>query len=186
MSTSDIILVPVDFQDPSLSALAAARELGVSLNLEVVLFHAYTVPLVAYPGLDPIMVPGLPEEIRSAATTALSRLAAANGGLRTVLAAGDAADEALRAIQAMRPVMVVMGTHGRTGLSRLLLGSVAEKIVRTSEAPVLTVHGGARLAFGAPGSARGGRAPGGEVAEGHVVVGASPAHAADPTATRLE
>jgi nucleotide-binding universal stress UspA family protein len=144
MEGSKTILVPVDFQDASLDALAAARDLGARLGLEVVVLHAYTIPVVVYPGFDPIVAPGLPEEIAATAKTALEKLAVQHGGLRTMLRAGDPAAEILRAIEELRPAMVAMGTHGRTGLAHLLLGSVTEKVVRSSSAPVLTVHAKAR------------------------------------------
>jgi nucleotide-binding universal stress UspA family protein len=53
---------------------------------------------------------------------------------------GDPATEILRAIDETKPAFVAMGTHGRKGLSHLLLGSVAEKVVQLSQTPVLTVH----------------------------------------------
>ena len=51
-------------------------------------------------------------------------------------------EEILATIEAVGADLVIMGTHGRRGVPRLLLGSVAEKIVRTSPVPVLTVRGG--------------------------------------------
>src|SRR6185437_15574133 len=87
METSKTILVPTDFQDASIDALAAARELAGRLGLEIVLLHTYTIPVVVYPGFDPIIAPGLPEEIRDTAKSALEKLAAENGGLRSILRA---------------------------------------------------------------------------------------------------
>lgn len=142
MEGSKTILVPVDFQDPSLAALALARDLGARLGLEVVLIHTFTVPVVVYPGFDPIIAPGLPDEIESVAKSALDQVAAENGGLRALLRAGDPAGEILKAVDELKPSFVAMGTHGRRGLSHLLLGSVAEKVVRSSSAPVITVHAG--------------------------------------------
>ena len=138
------ILVPIDFQDASLDALATARELGGRLGLEVVLLHTYTIPVAVYPGFDPIVAPGLPEEITAAAKSALEKLAADQGGLRSILRAGDPAVEILKTIDELKPALVAMGTHGRTGLAHFLLGSVTEKIVRSSPAPVLTVHAAPR------------------------------------------
>ena len=144
MESSKTILVPTDFQDASLDALAAARELAGRLGLEIVLLHTYTIPVVVYPGFDPIIAPGLPEEIGGTAKTALEKLAAEHGGLRSILRAGDPATEILRVIDELKPAMVAMGTHGRSGLTHLLLGSVTEKIVRASPVPVLTIHAKAR------------------------------------------
>ncbi|APR83597.1 Universal stress protein UspA [Minicystis rosea] len=132
--------MPVDFQDASLEALAFARDLASRLGLEVVLLHAYAIPIVTYPGFDPIVAPGLPEEIETTARQALDKLAQSQGGLTTILRAGDPSTEIARAITEMKPAMVAMGTHGRSGLSHLLLGSVAEKIVRSSPVPVITIR----------------------------------------------
>jgi nucleotide-binding universal stress UspA family protein len=140
MDGSKTILVPIDFQDASLAALAKARELGSRLDLAVVLLHTYSIPVVVYPGFDPLVAPGFPEEIATAAKGALDKLAAEQGGLRVMLRAGDPAAEILHAIEELQPEMVVMGTHGRKGLAHLLLGSVAEQIVRGSAVPVLTVR----------------------------------------------
>jgi nucleotide-binding universal stress UspA family protein len=140
MDGSKTILVPTDFQDASLEALGKARELADKLGLRVVLLHAYSIPVVVYPGFDPIIAPGFPEEIASTAKTALEKLAAEQGGLQTLLRCGDPASEILKAIEEIKPAMVAMGTHGRKGLSHMLLGSVTEKVVRSSSAPVLTIH----------------------------------------------
>lgn len=140
MEGSKTILVPIDFQDASLDALAFARDLASRLGLEVVLLHAYAIPVVVYPGFDPIVAPGLPDEIADTAKSALEKLAADSGGLRTLIRAGDPATEILKVIEEVRPALVAMGTHGRTGLAHLLLGSVAEKIVRSSPIPVVTIH----------------------------------------------
>ncbi len=140
MTGTKTILVPIDFQDASLDALAKARELAGRLGLEVVLLHIYAVPVVVYPGFDPIVAPGLPEEIAATARTAIEKLAAENGGLRTLLRTGDPATEILHAVSDLQPELVAMGTHGRKGLAHLLLGSVTEKVVRSSTSPVLCVH----------------------------------------------
>ena len=140
MERSKTILVPIDFQDASLEALAFARDLAGRLGLEVVLLHAYAIPVVVYPGFDPIVAPGLPDEIAATAKSAVERLAESAGDLRYILRAGDPATEILKVIDELEPALVALGTHGRTGLAHLLLGSVAEKIVRSSRVPVLTIH----------------------------------------------
>jgi nucleotide-binding universal stress UspA family protein len=140
MDGSKTILVPVDFQDASADALAFARDLAARLGLGVVLMHTYSIPVVVYPGFDPIVAPGLPEEIAQAARSALQKLADEQGGLGVILRAGDPATEILKAIEETKPALVVMGTHGRKGLAHLLLGSVAEKVIRSSAVPVVTIH----------------------------------------------
>jgi nucleotide-binding universal stress UspA family protein len=144
MESSKTILVPVDFQDASLDALAIARDLAGRLGLEVVLLHVYAIPVVVYPGFDPIIAPGLPEEIAAAAKGALEKLAAEQGGLRALLRAGDPVTEILKAIEETKPAFAALGTHGRKGLAHFFLGSVAEKVIRSSPVPVLTVPARAR------------------------------------------
>jgi nucleotide-binding universal stress UspA family protein len=138
------ILVAVDFQEASLEALSLAQDLAERLAMEVTALHVYTIPIVVYPGFDPIVAPGLPEEIAAAAKQSMDRLATSRGGIKPLVRSGDPAAQILKAIDEVRPAMVVLGTHGRKGLSHLLLGSVAEKVVRSSPAPVLTVHARSR------------------------------------------
>lgn len=140
MTESGTILVPIDFEGAGQEALRMAQSLAPRLGLRVVLLHVYTIPVFVYPGFEPIAAPGLPEELESAAKQALEQLAASSGKLETVLRAGDPAAEILRVIEEKRPSMVVMGTHGRRGMAHFLLGSVAEKVIRGSSVPVLTVH----------------------------------------------
>ena len=132
--------MPVDFEDASLSALAKARELAARLGLEVMLVHTYILPVAIYPGFEPIMAPDLSDQIAATAKRSLETLAAEQGGLRSELRCGDPAAEILSTIEELKPELVAMGTHGRKGLARLFLGSVAEKVVRASPAPVLMVR----------------------------------------------
>lgn len=139
-SATKTILVPVDFQDASLEALALARDLGGRLGMDITLVHVFSIPIVVYPGFEPIMAPGLPEEIATAAKRSIERLADSAGGAKTIVASGDPAAEILRAIEKTQPAFVVMGTHGRKGFSHFLMGSVAEDVIRSSPSPVITVR----------------------------------------------
>jgi len=134
------ILVPVDFQEASLEAIAVARELSGRLGMELVLLHVFSIPVVVYPGFEPIMAPGLPEEIGTAAKRALDQLAASVGNPKTMLRSGDPAAETIKAIEEIKPAFVAMGTHGRKGFSHLIMGSVAEQVIRNCKVPVITVH----------------------------------------------
>jgi nucleotide-binding universal stress UspA family protein len=139
-ATADAILVPVDFEPPSMQALETGLELGRKLGAEVVLLHVYGLPLYVYPGMDPIIAPAMNHEIASAANRALDQLAESNGGLRRIVRAGEAADQILAVIDDLHPRLVVMGTHGRSGIARWFMGSVAEQVARRSPIPVLTVR----------------------------------------------
>jgi len=140
MNDSKTILVPIDFEEASIQAVAQARDLGAKLGAEVVLLHVYTVPATMYPALSLIADPDLNEEIRVATSQTLERFADAHGQLRTLLRCGDPTTETLAAIEETHPEMVVMGTHGRTGLAHFLLGSVAENVIRQSTVPILTLR----------------------------------------------
>lgn len=140
MADPKTILVPIDFEEASIDALSQARDLAETLGFEVVLLHVYAVPATFYSGIAPLVGAGLSEEIRVAAAATLARFASENGALRTVLRCGDPTTETLAVIEELQPEMVVMGTHGRTGFSHLLLGSVAENVVRKSPVPVLTLR----------------------------------------------
>jgi nucleotide-binding universal stress UspA family protein len=139
------ILHPSDFSPASRAALRLAQELARALKGELILCHAYE-PLPLAVGEAPVPPRILQEMMAGArrdARRALDRLARAAGKSRlrisTVLAEGPAARAIVRAAQKRRAQLIVMGTHGRTGVQRLLLGSVAERVVRTAPCPVLTV-----------------------------------------------
>lgn len=135
-----VIVVPTDFEDASGKALELAKDLAGKLGTEVVLVHVYSLPTYTYPGLEPTLLPGFHGEVMQAAQRALDDLGMAQGGLRTLLREGDTASEILAVAGELGARLVVMGTHGRKGLSHLFLGSVAEKVVRRSTVPVLTVR----------------------------------------------
>jgi nucleotide-binding universal stress UspA family protein len=144
------ILVPTDFGDSSKAAAEAALDLARRFRVPLVLTHVYAIPSTINKG-----VPFLPiadyvqlveDEARSALNNEASRvreLGADVGTLlmSTVLKAGSAWEQILEAAEKLDVGLIVMGTHGRRGLPRALLGSVAERVVRLSPVPVLTVHG---------------------------------------------
>lgn len=133
-------LVPIDFGEGSERALSVARQLAAELGATVALVHVYQLPVYTYPGLDQAMLPGFHLEVTRAARRALEQRASDAGVQASELREGDPATEILASINRMRPFMVVMGTHGRRGLSHLFLGSVAERVARHSPVPVMTVR----------------------------------------------
>ena len=135
-----VIVVPTDFEAASMKALELAKSLAGHVGAEVVLVHVYALPVYTYPGLEPALMPGFTSEVMGAARRALEQLGAEQGGLRTVLREGDAATEILDVAKDLGARFIVMGTHGRKGLSHLFLGSVAERVVRRSPVPVMTVR----------------------------------------------
>ncbi len=140
---SKTVLVAVDFEEASRRAIDLARELAGPLGAELCLVHVYQLPVYTYPGLEPQFLPDQTQEITLAAGRAVEQLGAAVGVSRTILREGDPAEAILTAAREVGASMIVMGTHGRRGLSHAILGSVAEKVVRASEIPVLTVRAAA-------------------------------------------
>lgn len=137
------ILVAVDFEEASRRALLTAQEIGRGLGAPIALVHIYRVPLYTYPSLEPVpMPPPYATDIATEARKALSTFAASFGVSPDLafVREGDPADEILEGARAIDARMIAMGTHGRRGLSHVLLGSVAEDVVRRSQVPVLTVR----------------------------------------------
>jgi nucleotide-binding universal stress UspA family protein len=138
------ILVPHDFSETAERALSMALSLAKSLGASVVVMHAYEVPAFGFPE-GPVMTADLVGQIERATQGALDAVAARarEGGIQvdSTLRQGPTWSEINGAAQDEKADLIVLGTHGRRGLSRALLGSVAEKVVRTASCPVLTVRG---------------------------------------------
>jgi nucleotide-binding universal stress UspA family protein len=137
------ILAPVDFEPPSRRALEVAADLAQQFDARLTVLHAWDVPAYAYAGV-PYVAADVWTALEGAAQQHLdSTVAAIRQRLpRTVgkLTRGPAASEILAAVEREGVDLVVLGTHGRQGLNRVLLGSVAEKVVRASSVPVLTMR----------------------------------------------
>jgi len=124
------ILCPVDFSELSRSAVGYAAALARQLGAEVTVLH---VPPAAPGDANLPTLPTLPAR--------LEELARAGGeGLRTAVAAGDPSTVILEQSKSLRADLIVMGTHGRRGFDRWLLGSVTERVLHRAPCPVLTVN----------------------------------------------
>jgi len=138
------ILVPTDFEKPSQAAADIGVELAQTFRVPLVLLHTYSAPQ-AFSGvpLSPAEDYALLYEktVSEFLDKERARLAPGNTEVVSVLRRGVVWEEILAAAQELDVDLIVMGTHGRRGLPRALLGSVAEKVVRISPIPVLTVHG---------------------------------------------
>lgn len=139
------ILCAVDFSEPSRAALRMACDLAQRFDAKLLLLHVYQVP--AYPLPDGVILPSpvTVSELFNQVDRALDRWKseAATLGARNVEAEAIEGP-AWRGIVAHagrgKFDLVVIGTHGHTGLKHLLLGSVAERVVRHAPCPVLTVR----------------------------------------------
>lgn len=141
------ILVPVDGSSTSAKGLATAIELCKETGAKLMLLHVVDdYPAFAMPDIGVNVAPML-EALRQTGRTTLEAIAdkAKKAGVHPetcmVENLGErVADSIVGKARRWDADLIVMGTHGRHGVSRVLIGSVAEKIVRTSAVPVLTVH----------------------------------------------
>ena len=135
------ILCPVDFSEPSETALDYAIDLAKKFGADVQLVHVYQLPVYALPDGAMMAGPEFTTKVTTELSRALTELAESKTGvpLETHLVEGIPYKEVVRLSEELEADLVVMGTHGRTGLKHLLLGSVAERVVRSSKVPVVTV-----------------------------------------------
>ena len=139
------ILCPVDFSDFSRRALDHAVALARWYDASVTLLNVCGVmPVAAYAPGAPMFPPAvLTHEDRVRVLELMQEFAASETGtavpLEFEVREGATADEILDKAHAMRSDLIVLGTHGRSGFERLMLGSVTEKVLRKAECPVLTV-----------------------------------------------
>jgi nucleotide-binding universal stress UspA family protein len=138
----DRIMVPVDFSDCSLDALEYAVAVAQRAQASVMLLHV--MEPVSY-GLDfTVPLPAERERKREALTERLAGLVAAldaaNVKSESLVRGGLPRDSILDAARAWSADLIVMGTHGRRGLSHALYGSVVESVLRKSHCPILTVR----------------------------------------------
>ena len=138
------ILFPHDFSETAESALTLALELARRLDGKITLLHAYEVAAYAYPE-GPAVSVEMAREIESGARKALEGVAArvrsAGVPVEVQVRQGVPWSEIVKAARELQVDLIAIGTHGRRGFARALLGSVAERVVRMAPCPVLTVHG---------------------------------------------
>ncbi len=139
------ILVPTDFSETSDKALDFALELAEKFDASVVVMHAFEIPVIGFPDGSIVATADVAARIQEASRKGLEATVAARAKrkvkLTSVLREGPAADEIRSLAEELKVDMIVIGTHGRRGLARALLGSTAENVVRTVHIPILTIHG---------------------------------------------
>lgn len=139
------ILCPVDFSETSRVAMETAIELASRFDAELLLVHAYPIPGYTFPDGSAVASSRMLQDLSDEAARHLEewRVLAVKAGARRVTvetAVGDPAGEIVRIAQDRKSELVVMGTHGRTGIEHALMGSIAERVVRRAKCPVLTVR----------------------------------------------
>ncbi|HEY6880790.1 MAG TPA: universal stress protein [Polyangiales bacterium] len=144
------VLCPIDMTPGAGSATEEAANLARALGAELLLLHVMGEPMLALG--DPMLAPGevgtfalpqLTEEYHREMAQRLERLGEQlrSTGLTvsTMLLRGNPHEAIVSAADSEHVDLIVMGTHGRKGVSHLLLGSVAERVVRTAKVPVMTL-----------------------------------------------
>ena len=141
------ILVPTDFSAASDAALRYARSLATQFGASITLVHVFEDPFTsgAFVGDGVVTMPlDLREAMERAAREQLQKQHAEHAQSLPLsssdLLMGAAAKRIVEHAEKIHADLIVMGTHGRGGLGHLLLGSIAEKVVRTAKCPVLTVR----------------------------------------------
>ena len=146
MRTIRKILAPTDFSESAKEAIDFAVELAQKFDAQLTLLHTYQTPAYLLPEGSILAGSDLIVDIMNRAAEALAE---AKRGLEsktppvkidTLLVEGLPFVQIVNAARDGRYDMIVMGTHGRTGIRHVLLGSVAERVVRRAPCPVLTVR----------------------------------------------
>lgn len=138
------ILVPTDFSDLSVEAVRYAMSLSEMYGADLVLFHAVDdAPVLAFHTME-LTSDFVLDDTAKTAERHLEEFARSHDirshyGLSLVIRRGNPYDEITRYASEENVDLIVMATHGRTGLAHVLLGSVAEKVVQHADIPVLTI-----------------------------------------------
>jgi nucleotide-binding universal stress UspA family protein len=140
------ILLPTDFSGCANYALPYATAIARATNAKIICVHVVetVVPAVGYGGLaEPLPMTDISEQLEDSAEREMPRLTeceeCAGLDLEEVIVHGDAAAEIVRVAAEREVDLIVVSSHGRTGLGRIIFGSTAEAIVRHAACPVLVV-----------------------------------------------
>jgi nucleotide-binding universal stress UspA family protein len=137
------ILCPTDFSSRSNYAFQLGCALARDYGARLVVLHVIEPAIVGYP-MGPVVPPPPPADYKEKLWEAFRRLQASDPKIRelridTRTAEGDPTEEICRLAGESACDLIVMGTHGRSGVGRLLMGSVAEQVLRRAPCPVLTI-----------------------------------------------
>jgi len=140
------ILVPTDFSECGNFALSYAASLARTFKASIICVHAIEpiVPTVGYSGMtEPLPIADISEQLEDSAERELPKLAGcedcAGLDVEELIVHGEAAAEIVRVAKDREVDLIVISSHGRTGLGRILFGSTAEAVVRHAVCPVLVV-----------------------------------------------
>lgn len=138
------ILVPVDGSDYSIRALDAAADLASTLQATLVVGEVVDVNRAATMSFgEPQLVQGCLDALRvecdASVKQAVERVTPRVAGVESRVVTGNVVEEILKMATETGAKWIVMGSHGRTGLNRMLMGSIAEGVLRHSPVPVMIV-----------------------------------------------
>lgn len=140
------ILLPTDFSECGNYALSYAASLARKFGATIICVHVIEpmVPTVGYSGMtEPMPIADITDQLEDSAERELPKLAECDecAGLKVeeVIVHGEAASEIVRVAKDRNVDLIVISSHGRTGLGRILFGSTAEAVVRHASCPVLVV-----------------------------------------------
>ncbi len=139
------VLCPIDFSEPARAAMKVAVDICRQFDSELTLFHSYELPGYTLPEGSVVASPKMLQDLADQAETHLAewkKIAEEKGATRvqTIKGIGDPALEVVELAREGGYEVIVLGTHGRTGIRHALLGSIAERVVRHARCPVLTIH----------------------------------------------
>jgi universal stress protein A len=146
MSDKNIVVIPIDFSTQSQAALPWARRMAAVINAEIHCIYTVEPPHI-YSALD--MVPAVPlpttDELAESAASQLKAFASEHlGGLEaapvTSVLTGNPADQIVAYAKEVGAEMIIMSTHGYSGLEHVVLGSTTESVLRHAECPVLSIR----------------------------------------------
>lgn len=141
----DKILCPTDFSEPSEVGIDYAVELAATLGAALRIVHvfqnpAFVLPMSGYVGPTAEVVCNMRRQCEEALDRRKTAIEARGVPVTIELSEGVPHQVIVSAAQSYGASFIVMGTHGRTGLSHAFMGSVAERVMRTADRPVLTVR----------------------------------------------
>lgn len=134
------LVVPTDFGEPAQAALNFAVDLAKKYEAKLTLLHVYGVPTVYYPDAVSWPLEELGKAAQTSLDTAVAQVRARWPNTQGNVEVGDPRESILKFAKESDADLLVIGTHGRRGIAHLVLGSVAEWLVRMSPLPVLTVR----------------------------------------------
>ncbi len=144
MASQNMIVVPTDFSQLSVAALPWAQRLAAQLQAEIHCIYVVEEPHI-YATLDmgPVPIPSV-EELTSSAEKRMENFAAAHLGnipnVKTRVLMGRPAEEVVRYAREHHAAVIIMTTHGYSGVKHLLLGSTTEEVLRHAHCPVLSIR----------------------------------------------